>query len=657
MGPFRGTNEFYLRPESDETPIILFGGKNGAGKTTIFQSVPIAIYGQGWDRRQTKKEYQQTLTSLVHDAPGADGRNQAKIEVEFEYGHLGEDQLYRVVRDWDISGSSVTQDLTIYRDGQILEEVEEDHWREFLRELVPPGVSDLFFFDGERIRELAGEGDINTSAVRDALNSLLGLDTISRLEGDLRTLMTRKSKETGSEEIRSNIEEAEARLSELSEHRSELVDKLEDHKQQLESAQAEQGRVEQKIAEKGGRYARKRDEHRETRTEIESEIELVENQLRDLARSVLPIALAPTVSDKLYQQLEMEEDHKQWQAAQDVLNSKKKDLQEDIKEAISSGDEIEDSLEDRIESVVEENLVVPPPEGVKEAGITHPLGDRERSRVLTWIEQAFRDEREETLELAEELDELYEERERVEEKLARAPDESDVAPLVDRSQELSEELGEHRAAISNIEQELEVIDNKITRTENSLESLYDEAKEVKEEAQTLELAGDVREALQSYQSQLTTKKLQELNETLTECFSVLSNKPEFYKRVEINENIEPTIHTQGDGVRRGNQISAGERQIFATALLWALARTSGRELPFIIDSPLGRLDSEHRTNIVEKFFPQASSQVIILSTDTEVDREYFGDLEPHISRSFHLQHNEKSGHTSVEEGYFWEQPN
>ncbi len=89
-------------------------------------------------------------------------------------------------------------------------------------------------------------------------------------------------------------------------------------------------------------------------------------------------------------------------------------------------------------------------------------------------------------------------------------------------------------------------------------------------------------------------------------------------------------------------------------MLWALARGSGRPLPFIIDTPLGRLDASHRQNIVQNFFPRASHQVILFSTDTEIDQQLFKKLQPYISKSYHLEYDEKAKTTCVSAGYFWE---
>ena len=87
-------------------------------------------------------------------------------------------------------------------------------------------------------------------------------------------------------------------------------------------------------------------------------------------------------------------------------------------------------------------------------------------------------------------------------------------------------------------------------------------------------------------------------------------------------------------------------------MLWALARTSGRPLPMIIDTPLARLDSEHRNTLVERYFPEASHQVIVLSTDTEVDDALLERLGPSISHTYRLDFDPVRGATTATLGYF-----
>ena len=100
------------------------------------------------------------------------------------------------------------------------------------------------------------------------------------------------------------------------------------------------------------------------------------------------------------------------------------------------------------------------------------------------------------------------------------------------------------------------------------------------------------------------------------------------------------------------RLSAGERQLLATALLWGLARASGRPVPTIIDTPLGRLDSSHRKHLVRGYFPRASHQVILLSTDEEIIGTRLTELTPWVTRVYRLAHDDQAGETSIEEGYF-----
>lgn len=104
-----------------------------------------------------------------------------------------------------------------------------------------------------------------------------------------------------------------------------------------------------------------------------------------------------------------------------------------------------------------------------------------------------------------------------------------------------------------------------------------------------------------------------------------------------------------------HRLSAGEKQILAIAFLWGLANASGRQLPVAIDTPLGRLDSEHRNHLVDRYFPQASHQVMLLSTDTEIRAEEVGRLRAAgaIAREYRLEYDPKQRQTAVVPGYFW----
>ena len=99
-------------------------------------------------------------------------------------------------------------------------------------------------------------------------------------------------------------------------------------------------------------------------------------------------------------------------------------------------------------------------------------------------------------------------------------------------------------------------------------------------------------------------------------------------------------------------LSAGEKQLMVISLLWALAICSQKKLPVIIDTPLSRLDSNHRVALITTYFPQASDQTIILSTDSEIDRHYYNIMKDDVGDEFTLAYNDVLKCSTIEKGYF-----
>ena len=150
------------------------------------------------------------------------------------------------------------------------------------------------------------------------------------------------------------------------------------------------------------------------------------------------------------------------------------------------------------------------------------------------------------------------------------------------------------------------------------------------------------------------KHIGKIQTLILDSFNKLISKDSLIKDFIIDVNdFGITLQDSGGRTISPERLSAGERQLLAVSMLWGLARASGRALPSVIDTPLGRLDSSHRKNIVEKYFPFSSHQVFLLSTDEEVDREHYEKLKPWIGHSYILNFDESTNATKIEKGYFW----
>jgi len=273
------------------------------------------------------------------------------------------------------------------------------------------------------------------------------------------------------------------------------------------------------------------------------------------------------------------------------------------------------------------------------------------------VDRALSQVPEELGNLTRDLERTTNEQQEIETKLKRAPDQPDIQPVLAKIQDLSENRADLRRDIEDHQKELEILETQLSKKKVSLENRLDDREKLGSISERAALASDVRSAAQKYRKELIKKKLGDLETALSDRYLQLTNKPDLYEQVHINaEPISISVETINGNIKNQTQLSAGERQIFATALLWSLADISGRPLPFMIDTPLARLDKEHRGNLVTEFFPKAAHQVLIFSTDTEVTLDRYEQLRGALAAEYHLQAYEAEGRTKISPGYFWTEP-
>ena len=228
--------------------------------------------------------------------------------------------------------------------------------------------------------------------------------------------------------------------------------------------------------------------------------------------------------------------------------------------------------------------------------------------------------------------------------------------LVDALQQAQTQVAEAKAASLTAHRRLVELEAAIQKSKKNLQEYTKQNLDLKNNEHIIAASGKVQETLKLFRERLTLRKLNKLEVEVTECFRYLLHKSDLVHRVAINTHTFSLslYDLQGKPVPK-HRLSAGEKQLLAIAFLWGLARVSGRRLPVAIDTPLGRLDSSHRSNLVERYFPSASHQVILLSTDTEIGEKEVQTLRSNdaIAREYLLKYDSSTRQTTIEPGYFW----
>lgn len=658
FGAFSGRNFFDLSVSMDSKenkPIIIFGGENGTGKTTLLEAIKICLYGNFFHgRRMPKKNYCRYLRQHLHRHADGTIPSEASVAVEFDYARSGYVDDYLIRRSWKFTESEIAETLEIKENKETLQEVNEEQWQDFLMELIPPGLSKLFFFDGEQIQSLArGEGE--NEYILNSINSLLGIDLVENLQHDLKMYSLRKTAGKGSD-VASTIEELKRKIRTIEEGYESILQKKASFQTKIGRVNAEIEEQERAISREGGGYANKREQLKVEGKKLEGAIEFLKEEIRNLCANLLPFAFAPDLCITLRSRLQQEEKEQQRMATIAFLRDAVEDLVRDL-DKTDYMDSLPLSQDQRhiiaLETIKELRSRIERMNGICRE-IVHPISSVERNEILRWIDESLDLIPSRLLELSTSLEKSENEKERVDDFLFRAPSDDVLRPLFEKLGKLHEELG-------MLQQQQNVLDEEARRTRNDIEAMKRELSRMLEEksnldkiSERLKLAARAQDALGEYLQRLRREKINEFAQNFLNCFNFLFGKKNLVQKVIVDqESFDVTLISGRNVVIPKIELSAGEKQIYAIALLWALARTSGRRLPFIIDTPLARLDTEHRTNMIKGFLPNASHQVIVFSTDTEIDRSYFGQLQSCISRAYQLEYDMAQESTSAKEGYFW----
>ena len=183
--------------------------------------------------------------------------------------------------------------------------------------------------------------------------------------------------------------------------------------------------------------------------------------------------------------------------------------------------------------------------------------------------------------------------------------------------------------------------------------IADRAREANDSARIAEYCGRSIETLRNFRLKLIDARRSELEQLIVESFRTLIRKPDLVERIVINaETMALTLYGPGDLTLSPAKLSAGERQLLAVSILWGLAKASGLIAPVVIDTPLGRLDGKHRDYLVERYFPKAGRQVVLLSTDKEITRKYSDAMDDAVSRRYLISYDPQSRSSAFASGYF-----
>lgn len=700
FGSYEELNTFDIETEDASKRIVIIGGKNGAGKTTLFTAMQVCLYGHAsFGFKTSGKRYLKEIYDLINNQARLDESKNAYVKICLSESRIDTDH-YEIVRSWSWSNSIVHEKLSVKQNGKELDEEATLNFQKYLLHLIPPELHKLYFFDGERIAEYFLDEQRNN--IKDALLVLSGNDTYEILYNNVRRLLN--GVESDSESIAQNYADQKEVLAKYRQNETELLAQLSEIIADIERLEADLRKENEEYATGGGitleewKYLQRKLKDEEDRRER------ISWNLKSAAAEVLPFIIVKDLLKKVREQINVEKDIQAYRVLQDSIGTPrfKRYLSNAVKKT-SSQDHTTDAaiLMGAIQSFFE-NRDLEKKEPIFKLSeddcisILNKISSVEEYKSSTFSRDRHRieDSLQRTAELREEL-----QRSSIENFEEHVQKISGITTQIER-------LRDHQ---TQNEAELLAIQNEIRALEKILETSRKALQAELKKQSVSALSGRMLLLVEELQDQQYKKLITAVEKDLNQKFHELIRKDHFVDHIYLDQDfslhlirhqavevaaLKLAAKKHGAAALKGSlktigyralieQLSAteeslsfvladyvqktivlpveldytrfsnGEKQVLVMSLYWAIMNQSHNELPFIIDTPFARIDTEHRANITEKFFKELQGQLFVLSTNEELRHEHIVSLDQQISRVYMLEYGEDK-RTRITEGSYFE---
>lgn len=657
--------------------LVLVGGMNGYGKTTLLESLYLCLYGKdampylARAGLNSERRYPTFLERALNGRALESKGSSMSIKMEI-LSSIAPKEGYSIQRKWIFSNHGKWQEeeirLVRFSASAFGQRMEENLLPEILAtDFVPAHLAPFFFFDGEEVGKLADqsrseqiktgmEGLLGVVLLRELRERLTNYQNTTRLRGNVKEVDEKKYQDLGEK-----LKQDENELKKLSDNRKEIVDTLETNKTRRDDLM---GRIEA-LGGGGGTFPSAK-EIIEERKERESELIECERNMEAALADTLPFHFVHrNFTEPLKKQLREEIARRRWDARRESSASDKErfvtSFFQEAQPAITPP--LVGGQENAVRACLDaawQSLFYPMPPDCAETILHDYLSDERRGALLAMLDGLALG--------AADIRNLLDRRETLERQMNELNRRLAVIEGIDHDgilSNLTKQLREFTDVIEREQKELGGLDLQIKSLKASIDRdkatwchMHEIIIQAAPAQSNITKAERVRKLIDELIPRLYGPKTQQLGEKMTATYRQLAHKQQIV-RIQIDETGQSRL-VAGDGVEIDLDRAAGENQLFATALLAGLSEVSGVNAPLVVDTPLARLDSRHRHNILRFWISRQDRQVILLSQDAEIDNELLKEFKNSVGKTWLLEYSELGrgiGKTIAKEDQYFQEEN
>ena len=704
---YEDETEFSFSPK-DNKNIVLIGGENGAGKSTLFEAIKLCIYGpMSYGYLGSNGNYLTKIKNNINNNAFKNDIVDCNISLSLSFTEGTQINEYNLSRTWEYVNQKIKETFTVDKNGKTLNDDEILYFNKYLQSLLPPSLFDFFFFDGEELTEFF-VGKNSSTSLKEAVLQLFNYDTFDILKKHLLSFQRNMSKSNNSlSEVQTIYDEALERVKEINSKIDSCNSSILNKEELLDNLKTKKNILDEEFKSSGGILETERAEINSLINKLENERFTLNQEIKDFCNDILPFIIVSDLLSDTKTQIENEDNIASYNAIKTKLSA---DVIEKSFNKIPNLNNCNTDYEEVAIAILENMFNSNELDNINEILM---LSSDQKHNTLSIINKILTNKstysnniKNNFIRLKSIANELKQLRDRLNSTIS--------GELLDKYLEnisiVNNEIITVENAIVSLHHLLESLNLELSNAEYHYTRAKNQYSASLQNNNVLELSSNLTDYLDALLATLSKDKLKLIEDNFIEIFSLIIRKNEYVSSIVIDDNFDTTLYVARDyasfeveniitnlGINdiskkyglmfienlltkfnvssldevikhfntnptmelielrtkvNVNDFSKGEKQIYILCLIWALIKSSGIDVPFIIDTPYARIDETHRKALTLEYLPNISKQVIILSTNEEIDANLYNVIKPYICDEYLLLYNEKGSKTEVKKGYF-----
>jgi len=670
----------------DDKNIIIIGGKNGYGKTNFLLSIVWCLFGdkisqidENFKKEiQKEKNYSSFMQQSINWTAKKENINQFSVSVKISEIELLDlrtidskiDSII-IKRTFDVSSMSETLSITDCASKVELFDDESDKINFINDYIIPIDAAKFVFFDAEKIAEIANlsikdEG----SFINDALGKILGLDTYESLIEDLEFYINNLKKEGASKNLQEQIinnekaiEISEGQINTLEEENAEKLKEIDDLKKRI--------REFDNLISLHSKKSNSTFDRNTIIIEIDKlkakEVELNErfNELSE----IIPLAILTGKLEEVKEQLDVQDKN---EVSRNSINENSEKIEIFIEllfnkppEPVNSTMSLKDKMFYYEKAQSLSSQLFKENGEYTELDFEHDLNNSEKSLIndaINLVNTQSKDLFETTIEEFNEVKTKLSDLTKSLNKIDADLEDELILEYSSKKETADFNIAEKNRQIGENNQQIVKLKSDIIRLNQQLVALVKKVDINQQNKLKIQKSQEYIDVLNQFLDEQKNNHKDSLEKTILSELKILlhklnsePNQTKFIEDVKVTilasgQGMKITLFDQDDNEIRKESLSSGEKQIYISCLIKAILKESIKNLPIFIDTPLGRLDEEHRDSITKKYYPALSEQVVLFSTNSEITPKRYKEISENISKSYLLFND--GANSNLKTGYF-----